>query len=177
MDYKKYLKDINAQKQINRFVKKFKNKKIVLYGAGLFANAIIEVLDLSKLNIIAICDKKYSEAQIEDNFTYEHIAPEELDNLDYDVLLLSVLDYECLLEKLKNTILKNSKKTILPLIEPNLFYNFVFTLKKSLMPTQIDTIERLKHLENELSEMKTIISNINFKQNLLMDYYTKPADA
>ena len=33
MDFVKYLKNVSAQKQINKLSKKYKDKKIVLYGA------------------------------------------------------------------------------------------------------------------------------------------------
>ena len=39
----------------------YKNKKIVLYGAGQFCNCVFENYDLSKLNIIAIADARFED--------------------------------------------------------------------------------------------------------------------
>ena len=61
MDYKKYFADVKAQKQINKLAKKYKNKKIVIYGAGIMAETLFNNYDTSKLNIVAVCDQKYKD--------------------------------------------------------------------------------------------------------------------
>ena len=48
-----------TQKQIDKLSKKLKNKKLVIYGAGDFAKVLFENYDLSKLNILAVSDKKF----------------------------------------------------------------------------------------------------------------------
>ena len=54
-----YFKEVNAQKQINKLARKYKNKKIVIYGAGEYFRILKENYDLSKLNIVGIADKKF----------------------------------------------------------------------------------------------------------------------
>ena len=41
MDFVKYLKEVNAQKQINKLAKIYKDKRIVLYGEGLYAKILL----------------------------------------------------------------------------------------------------------------------------------------
>ena len=54
-----FFNDNNAQKQIDKLAKKFKNKKVVIYGAGIYFQIIKNNFDISKLNIIGIADKKF----------------------------------------------------------------------------------------------------------------------
>ena len=56
-NYLKYYNEVKAQKQIDKLTKKYKNKKIVIYGAGIMSEILFKNFDLSKLNIVAICDK------------------------------------------------------------------------------------------------------------------------
>ena len=60
MTYENYFKDINAEKQIEKISKKYKNKKIILYGMGEYFDEIQENFDLSKLNIVGVCDLKFA---------------------------------------------------------------------------------------------------------------------
>ena len=61
MDFLNYLQKYNAQEKINKLAKKYKNKRVVIYGAGQFAKTAFENYDLSKLNIVAIADKKFEQ--------------------------------------------------------------------------------------------------------------------
>lgn len=106
MDYLKYYKDINAQKQINKLAKKYKNKKIVIYGAGIMSDLMFKNYDLSKLNITAVCDKKFSK---NDKFhSYNTITPDELKTFDYDVILVLLLQDTEIIDHIKDVIIINS---------------------------------------------------------------------
>ena len=119
MDFREYLKTYNAQDKINKLAKKYKKRKIVIYGAGQFSNAIFQNYDLSGLNIVAICDKKYESKNCENYYNYKCISPDELKDYDCDLILISNFDYNRFLTILDDHILyrtKNEGIEIRPLI-------------------------------------------------------------
>lgn len=124
MDFIKYLKQVRAQRQINKLAKKYKNKKIVLYGAGLFAKILLENYDCSKLNIIAICDKKYTNLK-EPFCGYQTISPQVLTDFDCDVILVSVIEDVAIGNYLRDDLLvgtKNEDKEVTGFIKPTIWY-------------------------------------------------------
>ena len=124
-DILKYFHEVNAQKQINKLAKKYKNKKIVVYGAGEYFRILKENFDLSNLNIIAIADKKF-EISKENNWTeYNPLTPEELKDYDYDMIMVALYDDISLCDYLEYQLLvntKNENKKIISLIEPSFWY-------------------------------------------------------
>ena len=119
--YLEYYKQINAQKQIENLAKKYKNKKIVIYGAGIMTKTLFENFDFSKLNIIAICDNKYKVNSEERFFAYKTINPKELTTLDYDVIFVNLRKNNTFINKIKYRLIINSKnedKEVRALIEP-----------------------------------------------------------
>ena len=118
MDFKEYLKIYNAQKKIDKLARKYKNRKIVIYGAGQFFCEIMDNYDLSKLNIVAICDKKFENEK--KCFNFICITPDELKNYDCDLILIANFDYQRFLTILDDHILyrtKNEGIEIRPLIK------------------------------------------------------------
>lgn len=109
MDYIKYFKKLNAQRQINKLARKYRNKKIVVYGAGLMASILFKNYDLSKLNIIGVCDKKFETTQNQTFFSYTCFSPNELKDLDFDVILVLLLQDSEIIEFLKDKLLINTK--------------------------------------------------------------------
>lgn len=121
MDFKEYLKTYNAQEKINKLAKRYKNKKIAIYGAGQFAHAIFEDYDLSKLNIIAVADMKFEDEAKRNFFRLNCIPPKDLGALDCDVILIANFDYDQFLTVLDDHVLyltPNANKEIRPLIRP-----------------------------------------------------------
>lgn len=119
--YLEYYKQINAQKQIDNLAKKYKNKKIIIYGAGIMTKTLFENFDFSKLNIIAICDNKYKVNSEERFFAYKTINPKELTTLDYDVIFVNLRKNNTFINKIKYRLIINSKnenKQVKALIEP-----------------------------------------------------------
>lgn len=120
MDFKEYLKKYNAQDKINKLARRYKNKRIAIYGAGQFARAIFEEYDLSGLNIIAIADLKFEDAENRDFFGLNCIKPKDLGTIDCDVILIANYDYDRFLTILDDHILyltKNDSVTVRPLIQ------------------------------------------------------------
>ena len=119
MDFLNYLQKYNAQEKINKLAKKYKNKRVVIYGAGQFAKTAFENYDLSKLNIVAIADKKFEQEGEHHFFNINCVKPNDLKNLDYDVILIANFDYKMFATILDESILygsKNAAVEIRPLI-------------------------------------------------------------
>ena len=76
-----YFKSVHAQRQINKLARKYKNKKIVIYGAGEYFQILKNNFDLSKLNIVGIADKKFETSKDSNPTPYLALAPEELKDL------------------------------------------------------------------------------------------------
>lgn len=105
MNYKEYLSLYNTQDKINKLAKRYKNKKIAIYGAGEFAQAIFQNYNLSKLNIKAVADIKFKNKEEQDFFGYNCISPEQLGTYDCDVILIANYDYKYFLTLLDDHIL------------------------------------------------------------------------
>ena len=127
MDLKKYLKLNNAQKQLDNFAKKYKNKKIVIYGAGNYFQLIKENYDLSQINIVGITDLKFASDKNLNTTKYLPLAPNELKDYDYDIIAMALINDLDIMSIVDDKILKgspNENKPILPLISPTLSYIF-----------------------------------------------------
>lgn len=119
-DFKTYLEECNAQKKIDKLSKIYKNKKVVLYGAGSFCQVIFENYDLSMLNIVAVADIKYKENNDEKFYGFKCISPTELGNFDCDIILIANYDCSAILTKLDDEVLyltKNENIEVRPLIK------------------------------------------------------------
>ena len=119
-NFKEYLEEYNTQEKIDKLAKKYKNKKIALYGAGSFCKVIFENYDMTKLNIVAIADAKFEDEKNKKFFNLNCIEPKELGTFDCDVILISNYDYNMFLTILDDQILyltKNENIEVRPLIK------------------------------------------------------------
>lgn len=115
-DLEQYLKEINFDKQYKKLIKKCKDKKIVIYGAGKLFETVKNNYDLSKLNIVALCDGKYSSRDIGQEFLgYKKIPLNKVMELNPDYIFVATLKYISIIENFEENIFKNSKTKILPL--------------------------------------------------------------
>lgn len=121
MNILEYLNELNAQEQIDKLVKRYQHKKIIIYGAGEFFQTLQEHFNLSGLNIVGISDKKFEISKDTNPSPYKPLLPEELKEFDFDIIFVALyrnfvvydyLEYELLL----NT--KNEGKSVLPLLVP-----------------------------------------------------------
>ena len=120
MDFREYLEKYDAQAKINTLAKRYKNKKIAIYGAGQFAQEIFENYDVSELNIFAVADKKFENPSKRKFLEYNCIPPEELGTIKCDVILIANFDYDFFISLLDNQILymqPNSNIEVRPLIK------------------------------------------------------------
>ena len=89
------LEEYNAKERYQKLVKKYKNKKAVLYGAGKFFETYKNMFDLSKFNITAVTDKRFSDIQesvFDEGVGYNVISPYYLHKLKPDIVLISALN-------------------------------------------------------------------------------------
>ncbi len=122
MNLEKFLQENNPQQQIDKLSKKLNNKKVVVYGAGQYFDLVYKNYDLSKLNIVALCDKKF-EFDSNNPYKYPAITPMELKDFDLDCLVVVLINDYNVTMTIDKEILKNSKNEnirILPLITPTL---------------------------------------------------------
>lgn len=119
-DFKEFLSGFDVQKKIDKVAKKYKKKRIALYGAGKYSKQIFENYNLSKLNIVAVADAKFEDKKNRQFFGLNCIEPKELANFDCDVILISNYDYKKFLTILDDQILylnKNERIEIRPLLK------------------------------------------------------------
>ena len=128
-----YFKSVHAQRQINKLARKYKNKKIVIYGAGEYFQILKNNFDLSKLNIVGIADKKFETSKDSNPTSYLALAPEELKDFDLDVILVALYDDTRLCDYLEYQLLINTEnegKPIRSIIEPTFLYTIKVLLGK-----------------------------------------------
>ena len=128
-----YFKSVHAQRQINKLARKYKNKKIVIYGAGEYFQILKNNFDLSKLNIVGIADKKFETSKDSNPTPYLALAPEELKDFDFDVILVALYDDTSLCDYLEYQLLINTENEGTPvrsIIEPTILYTIKVLLGK-----------------------------------------------
>ena len=114
-----FLYENKFDKTYPKLVKKLKNKKVVLYGGGVFLETINKYFDLSKLNIIGIADKKYccEECKDETFLGYKTLSPDEIKDLNPDFVLISTKFYISIFEDLYYNLFKNTNIKVKPLVK------------------------------------------------------------
>ena len=92
--YSTFLIKNKFQTKLDLWEKKYKNKKIVLYGCGLLFDEIVNSYKIKdKLNVVAVCDVKYESEKPDTYLGFSTIKPSELKSFDYDVLIFTVFDH------------------------------------------------------------------------------------
>lgn len=93
-DFVNDLEKYKFDKQLEKLVKKYKNKKVVIYAAGKFFTALKTHYDLSKLNIIAVSDRKFynQNPEYSEEVGYNIIAPEYIYTLHPDIVLITAVE-------------------------------------------------------------------------------------
>lgn len=86
-DWIEYFDKINEQKYLNKMAKKLKDKKVLLYGAGMISEVLLENYDLSKFNIVGISDKRFERSGEREFHGMTAIKPEEITDENADAIL------------------------------------------------------------------------------------------
>ena len=117
-DLEQYLEEVKFSNQLKKLEKKLKNKKIIIYGAGTLFQLIANTCDLSKLNIIGICDRKFKLIDEQnDVLGYKVIIREKLEEYKPDYILVSAYEYLPVIRSLENNYFENVNVKILPLVQ------------------------------------------------------------
>jgi len=85
---KNWLANRDVQKRVDQLAQKYKNRKIIIYGAGLLAEVLFDNYDLSGLDVIAVADMKFDAESI-DFKSYKAIHPCEIIRLKPDTIFLA----------------------------------------------------------------------------------------
>jgi hypothetical protein len=116
-EFLNYFEDIKLEKHLEKISKKLKDKKVVIYGVGVFFQVINAYYDLSKLNIIALSDRKYTTHVEGEKFLgYPVCGPDEIKGLNPDYVLVAIRFFINIIEDLEDNTLKKSKIKVRPLI-------------------------------------------------------------
>lgn len=108
--YKQLFKNNNFESKLKKLGKKYKNKKILLYGAGLFFDVIVDNYDVKKyLNVIGISDIKYEKTNGTEYKKIKTYKPSEINELNADVILLTTYYTSFIKKHLKENVLLNDK--------------------------------------------------------------------
>ena len=112
-----YLYKNKFDKTLPKLIKKLKNKKVVLYGAGIYLKAIFKYFDLSGLDIVGIADKKFFGHDEGETFEgYKVLAPEEIKEVNPDYVIVATKYYISLVEGLHKGLLKGTGIKVKPLV-------------------------------------------------------------
>lgn len=171
------------QRKINKLIRKYKNKKIVFYGAGQFATENLKKYDFTGLNVIAIADIKFEQLNNSEYLGYKTILPKDLVNINFDTIIILNKDSKYFTKIVKDIISKTKNKNAK--IETlycgkkkwnikTFFYKNSETVIKekgfpnghyySPVPSMIDC-ERYK--KKQWSDLKNINLNAYYQENLL----------
>jgi len=86
------LRKKNFQQRIDRLAAKYKDKKIIIYGAGVAFDVIFDNFETNKLNIIGVSDIKFKDG--DEYRGYKTIAPTSIPAHKPDIVLITMYDYE-----------------------------------------------------------------------------------
>ena len=99
---KRYLKSIAFNKTFEELCSEIKDKKVLIYGAGLLFETAVLNYDIKKLNIVGVSDKKFeAEDSPQTCCGIKTFKPDELTNLDFDCILVAVKEYNSLVKIMK----------------------------------------------------------------------------
>lgn len=101
--WKDYFSKISEQKYLDKLSRKLKGKRVLLYGAGIITETIIENYDLSKLNIIGIADKRFERTGETDFMGLKAIKPDDINKYDFDSILITLKLFNKIKKSLQNS--------------------------------------------------------------------------
>ena len=102
------LERINFQKYLDRLIKKYNKKRVVIYGSGLVYSVISQNYDLSGLNIVGIADRKFKEDH-ESIDGYRALSFKGLRKLKPDVVIIAALATEHIKDNIADNIFKGQR--------------------------------------------------------------------
>ena len=151
LSYVDYLKSVNFEKKLEKLKEKYDGKKVILFGMGLFLDAILDNYDIKKyINVIGISDKRIIEDRATDYKGFNLYKPLALRALKFNV----VLDTNIMFEKSKQFLKKNYYVSKHIIIEP--------IIQKSINDFLEDAVSKVRAIYNFLIESKNIFTTLKY---------------
>lgn len=122
-DFRDYLEKKKAQQIIDKIALENEQKKVILYGADLFAGDLMRHYDFSKLNIIGVADSQFKNDPEGEYYGYKKFSPYDLLETEFDLLLLTVYDDTEIKEFFKKDLFQGEEVSfkVKTLIKMNVF--------------------------------------------------------
>lgn len=176
-ELKTYLKYNKFSKHLSKIEQQLKGKNIIVYGAGKLFQTIVDNYDLSNLNIIGICDAKYTSVDNGELYLgYPKMTRSCLDLYKYDYILIATKNYIQCKHDLPRKINRNK---VIPFIPKFVWFDYIkstirnykyLTLLNKTFEIPFTAAEKvLNYLEAENPQINT---NLYSTRNL----YTYMAD-
>lgn len=157
-ELKQYLKNIKFEKRVRYICKKYKNKKIVIYGVGKLFNVIKENYDISALNIIGVSDIKFYNDN-EEYLGYNTIAFQNIKKYNPDVILVGTLKYPSTVARFKYSDFVDTKIKIDSLLKipfREVFEKFIEKLPKPKYIRDKEEFNNLKSIVNNYIDIRNL---------------------
>jgi len=123
----KYLSKIKFNRQLRKISKALSNKKIIIYGAGKMLKTAMKRYNFSSLNIVGISDKNFQKIDSANFLNLPIIAPENIEELECDCILVALKEYNEVLQILKQ---RYHDIKILPLFKSEIISPYKFKILK-----------------------------------------------
>ena len=117
-----YLHKHHFEKTLPKLVKRMKDKKIIIYGAGALFCVIDKYFDLSGFNILAVSDKKFEYYKHSETVNYPICSPSDISERKPDCILVATKLYMDTAEYLYIGLLRNAKIKVLPLVQKSILF-------------------------------------------------------
>ena len=178
-DLKQFLNGNMMSYQLDELKDKIQDKKVIIYGAGLLFQTIVENYNLSGLNIIGVCDKKFSLDDENKDFLGFNIIPLlKLPEYQAEYIIVAVRNYYPIIAELKHLI-KNIN--IIPFVNydyksnPNKniskFMKNIFSINKTRYSKEFKILGLNLKFEDKYKKLfesyKNLESKVNYNQQLL----------
>ena len=121
-DFEQYLQNIHFDKYLKKMNKKLANKKIIIYGVGLFFKYIQENYDLSLLDVIGVSDLKFKNTDEGEKYLNYNIIPlDRIISYNPDYVIVAAINYEKIIDNFEMNIFNNTKIKVIPLARKSLW--------------------------------------------------------
>lgn len=122
-----YLLKHNFTKTLPRLINKLKNKKVVLYGAGVFFELIDKYFDLSELNVIGLSDYKlrYANDTKISYMNYPICHPNDIVKIKPDYVVITLKRYYPMQDAMNSSNIRKKGIKIISVVKKNLFEKFI----------------------------------------------------
>ena len=151
--YTAYLKNIHFEDKLKSLSRKYKGKKILIYGNGILFNVICENYNLRDyLDIIAVSDLRYEKCETKECLGFKAVKPSEIKNTDVDIILLTTVNTS----DVKNFLIENNFVNKETSVEPVIQDFFQEKLKNFAHKINL-VLEYLKETKNIFKTIKYFV--------------------